>query len=757
MDFHFLSASVPFAKTITPDSVIPYPHIGIVSSHHKTAECLEGFYGLIQDHAAQGHCLLKGLLNRPLVNEPRAGAANPETPTEWIIFDIDDSNIASTAEEFICGLPEAFHTASYIEQLSSTAYLNSNGYKAHLFFLIKPTSPRTIKNFLLNLNLTTFSPFITLGTGNLCLNYPIDVQVNGNGTPLYIAPPIFDGLDDPIPARLKLVGKGHSIPAIENIPLAVIKNLQHEKITELRHNIGLRGKQPKTTQHGAIELLDNIEAMDTPLTRTERGFVYLQLNKNNPHSYYHPVDNPTIVYNFKGEPAFLTKKGLPEYWEAVKPRQLQPLIDDPSRIPLVFRDRHRDLLYNGFKTATGFDISACKSVQRLAHFAANCNIDMPDVIPDWEIKFDPTQIEKFDLNNPHINLFIPSPPLQHCIDTNPKADALPPTTEAIIRSVTGSDELCYNHFINWLAFVLQTRTKTGTAWVLHGTEGTGKGLLYHQILNPLFGPNYCHEKTLKDLDDRFNGWLEQNIILFVDESKIGGRSKIEQIPNLLKHLITEPELSMRYMHSNPFQAKNFSNIIFATNDGDALEISSTDRRYNVCPEQLEPFKAPANIVEILAKELPQTAAYLWSFKADEKSARTALNNDAKTCMHEARLDDFAAYARYLRLGNFLPFYDLFTDNVGTDTEHNIYTNILKHWATRHQESETGEIRIKKDELKFVFRYALGKPINDITFGRLMKRAKFEFARTGSGEMKNYKHLKLTWKRGIDELRSILYK
>lgn len=756
MEFHFLSASVPFAKTITLDSVIPYPHISTVTSHRETADDLNELHALIRFHAARGHCLLKGPLTRPLVNEPRAGAVDPTTPTEWVVFDIDGSNI-ETAEEFICSLPENFHDVSYIEQLSSTAFLNGNGYKAHLFFLVRPTTPKTIKNFILHLNLTHFDPFVTLSVGNLCLRYPIDVQVNSNSTPLYIAPPVFEGRDDPIAERIRLVNKGKAVPAIQDVPLAVIKNLQHEKITELRRGMGLRGKQPKVTQHGSIELLDNVEAMDTPPTRTERGFVYLGLNPNNPHCYYHPIDNPSVIYNFKGEPAFLTKKGLPDYWETVRPKQLQPLVDDPTRIPLVFRDRKKDLLYNGFKTESGFDLSACKSQQRLTHFAANCGIEMPDVIPDWEIKFDPTTIEPFDLNRPSINLFVPAKILQYCIDTNPKEPALPPLTERLIRSVTGSDDLCFKHFLNWLAHIFQTRRKTGTAWVLHGTEGTGKGLLYHQILKPLFGPEYCHEKTLKDLDDRFNGWLEQNIILFVDESKIGGRSKIEQIPNLLKNLITEPEQSLRYMHSNPFQAKNYSNVIFATNDGDALEISATDRRYNVCPEQMEPFEAPPEVAKLLADELHQTAAFLWSYPADEKSARTALSNEAKLLMHEARLDDFGTYARYLKTGNFLPFYDMYTDNVGTDTEHNIYQNILKNWATRLKNSEDGSIRIKKDELKFVFRYATAKPLNDITLGRRMKRAKIEFIRTGSGEMKNTQHLKLTWKRGIDELRSLLYK
>jgi hypothetical protein len=44
-----------------------------------------------------------------------------------------------------------------------------------------------------------------------------------------------------------------------------------------------------------------------------------------------------------------------------------------------------------------------------------------------------------------------------------------------------------DHFLNWLAFILQHRDRTKTAWVLHGVPGTGKGLLTNDILRPIFG------------------------------------------------------------------------------------------------------------------------------------------------------------------------------------------------------------------------------------------------------------------------------
>lgn len=751
MNLYFLSANVPFAKTISPNEITPYPFIKNVSSYQKEAKTIEEFYTQLTHHAALGHCILKGQLNTPLCDEPRAGATENSTLTEWIVFDTDYTGVES-AEEFISYLPKNFSTTSYIEQISATAFIDDRGYKAHLFFLLNtPTPPIKIKNFIYHLNLTAFETQITLGTGNLCLNYPLDINVNNNSTPLYIATPNFIDIKDPVKNRIKLITKKHEKAFVPEVNLAVLQQAQKAKLQELRKEIGLRGKNPQIVSHGNIDLLNNIEPMNTPPIKEERGFVYVQLNPNNPYSYYHPADNARIIYNFKGEPAFLTKKGLPDYWKTIKDRTNKIDPDIQENTPVIFRDRKQDLYFNGFKTKTGWDLSPVKNKQRLNDFATQNHLDVDDYVQDWEIIFDPTNLDEFDASLKTINLYTPPPLLLHCLNSAPQPKTIPTWTDLIIRSITGSDETCYNHFLNWLAYIFQTRKKTSTAWVFQGVEGTGKGLFYHSILKPLFGHPYCQEKRIENVLDNFNGWLEQCLILFVDETGIRGKQKAEMAPDKLKNIISEPEQTIRKMHSNQYSIPNFTNLCFATNNTDALEIGRSDRRYNICPDQTNPIDIPTNIEDILREEITQFAEYLWTYPTNEKEARTALRNEAKEIMHEAGLNDFGLLARRLLKGDFNFFYSLYIDTIGTQPNHGIYRNIIQSWKTRTLEPPNrGETcYITKAELKEVYQCMSGKEISEIGFGRLAAKHKLPFIKKTLENTRPW-ILEITWQTGLDK-------
>jgi hypothetical protein len=206
------------------------------------------------------------------------------------------------------------------------------------------------------------------------------------------------------------------------------------------------------------------------------------------------------------------------------------------------------------------------------------------------------------------------------------------------------------------------------------------------------------------------------------------------------------------MRSNPYLTENFTNVIFATNDGDALEISASDRRYNVCPEQTQALIVPLDIKEIIADEIEQFAEFLWSYPTDEKSARTALNNQAKQLMHESRLDDFGSFARSLIRGRFSSFYDIYVAAIGADQEHGIYKNTLNNWAKRQKESKDGTTYLRNDELRFVFQYITGREVSIISFGKYMKKYRVEFERFRDGD--RVRCFKVRWQEGLDDLLSI---
>lgn len=755
MQLYFLSAALPLSKTLTPTDVQPYPMVKNFTSMEERITSIDGFFAAINRHAQQGHALLKGLLDAPLENESKAGKVPPNQPTEWIVFDTDSLPLEN-AEDFIRQLPSDFHSISYVEQISSTAFYKNNGYKAHIFFLLSaPVTPQAIRDFILHLNLTTFAIHIELGTGGLCLSYALDTQVNFNSTPLYIAPPTLVDVNSPVTDRIKLVKKTIDYVTLpEPPPISRIKSLQQKYIKLLREPLGLKNKTPKIGNYGENGILENAEPMRTPPIKTERGFVYFQFNKN-PYSYYHPEDDPSVIRNFKGEPFLKTSQVLPEYWAEIQAKALD--ITYTGEMPaLIFRDIKRDMYYNGHMTDDGYDIFPCRSSQRLKDFAKNNKIPMPDPIPDWTVTFDPTNLTAPNPRSRYLNMFIPSSYIKRCVNDNPSAPSdIPPTIKSVLVSVTGDDEDCFNRFINWLAFIFQTRKKTRTAWVLQGVEGTGKGLLFEHILSPLFGKPYCVEKTLNNLQEKFNDWIEKTIILFLDEARITGKAAYEQLPNLLKNLITEPTQTVRAMRENQITVPNYTNLIVATNDGDALTISETDRRYNVCPPQTNPLRVPDDITKRIANELNDLAAYLWHYSVIKQNVHTVMLTEAKIAMYESRLGDIDLFCKHLRDGNFLWFLDFYTESIGATPDHQLIKQIVREWALRFKQTPSNTVDVRVDELRTLFNFIQKKEVSPIKFNKDLKRNKLELTRKrlthGNEADKQVYIVPVTWKIGLKEL------
>jgi hypothetical protein len=279
----------------------------------------------------------------------------------------------------------------------------------------------------------------------------------------------------------------------------------------------------------------------------------------------------------------------------------------------------------------------------------------------------------------------------------------PPTIERIIRSIMGDDDECVDHFKNWLAWIFQTRGKSGTAWVAHGIEGTGKGVFYSKVLVPLFGERHCVLKQLRDLDDKFNAELETNLIFVLDESKISSQQNSARTMAQLKSLITEPLLSVRAMRTNAQQIRNYSNFLFYSNDYDALDISATDRRFNVAPRQEERLQlTPEDIVQIEV-ELGEFASYLAGLKTSEQKARTALNNPAKAAMRDAAQDAFEQLCQAVIDGN-LPYFMQFIDAEAQGLQDVVLYAAFKSTLRGWMSTVGGKTIVTQAQMNSVFSY-----------------------------------------------------
>lgn len=191
--------------------------------------------------------------------------------------------------------------------------------------------------------------------------------------------------------------------------------------------------------------------------------------------------------------------------------------------------------------------------------------------------------------------------------------------------------------INWLAYFFQGLKKSQVALVLVGIEGTGKGVLFENIIKPLFGENYVKTINDKSLNTNYKGGLVENVLFFYLDEISSQRSANDSIRNFLKALITNPSITAEKKNKTlEKEIPLYGQVLFSTNEYDAIEIGVNDRRYTVCSTgdklaniNFLGFGNYDSLAEALKGELEIFASYLKTFKVDEKMANTALSTSEK--------------------------------------------------------------------------------------------------------------------------------
>ena len=159
---------------------------------------------------------------------------------------------------------------------------------------------------------------------NQSLSMPIDITVNQNDKLIYIAPPNLVGgvkvtLSEP---RYQFI-KGEKRKAtldFSQLDDDWLRDRANKEINRLRAQVGLVAREFKTRMYRNSEVASKPDAALVTGCKQERDFVYLNLNGGDSWGYYYPPSNPEYLYNFKGEPTYLMKELLPEYYQEAKAR-----------------------------------------------------------------------------------------------------------------------------------------------------------------------------------------------------------------------------------------------------------------------------------------------------------------------------------------------------------------------------------------------------------------------------------------------------
>lgn len=762
------------AKTISHEGSTPYPLAKNFTSHTHffapTQACLEEAFAVLQDHALKGHAIHRGHLKEPLLNESRRNKADKNAPTNYLVIDLDDylpevplptpitsADLAATVEAIRALLPEPLASTACIANASASTGLKPGGLIGlHLFFLLeKPVPFSQLTHWLteLNFQIDSFKRQLRLNRSGISIHWTCDPTMARPAQIVYIAPPDMVEVTDPfVSPRDRWALLPGARPACDITPLllatlpSAVQQQAERMLGDLRKSVGLKKLTPQyralTIDGEKVQVLTNPDHLQMELVRATERFAYWNINGGDSCAYYNPIGNPEVVYNFKGEPPFELKKANEDVynWYCEQFKQHIRAVSDPR--PLAFReigtDQHYAVEYNPREDRVLRLNKIAK--QNLPDWFASYGVPMPDPIPQWDLLFDPTSTTVIDWDNHKLNLFQPSEILRHPPTLLPiyagkklgEAKAalavLCPLIHKVIYHICGSSDPEYEYFINWLAYIIQTRTKAQTAWVFSGVPGTGKGVFFERILAPILGDQYTTRKRLDHLEEQYNAYLQHTICLVYEEFRLSDArwGASEKLLNKLKDDITNPVANIRAMRTDVTPVASYTSYIFFSNHSDVVRIEDGDRRFNIAPPQRVPLR---QVWPTLSEDLPRISdelgtfvGFMSTYQVDVDCVRVCIENDAKRNMKTLALGYNERFCLAVRHGELDFFLDTLEIDIATDVSRSVNITTAQKYV-RNWVSQVGEglVRIPTKELHTVYLVLHDGNITLTKFTQMLKR------------------------------------
>jgi len=148
----------------------------------------------------------------------------------------------------------------------------------------------------------------------------------------------------------------------------------------------------------------------------------------------------------------------------------------------------------------------------------------------------------------------------------------------ILHNICQGDEDAYDWLLNWMALGVQTPGAViGTAPVLHGLPGTGKGFLANAY-GRLWGRHYVTITHRDQVTGRFNAHLVGRRLVFIDEGTFGGDRREAGV---IKTRITEPWVILEAKGVDPIKMRNRLIFMIASNEASIVPADLADRRWQV--------------------------------------------------------------------------------------------------------------------------------------------------------------------------------
>ena len=147
----------------------------------------------------------------------------------------------------------------------------------------------------------------------------------------------------------------------------------------------------------------------------------------------------------------------------------------------------------------------------------------------------------------------------------------------IFENICSKNLRDFDWLMSWLARIVQQPggEKPGTAVVLRGDRGTGKGV-FVEIFGKIFGHHFLQVTNSKQVTGQFNSHLKDCILLFLDEAWFAGDKSSEGV---LKGLITSDRHMIELKGKDAFMVSNHVNCIIASNSSWVVPVGNKERRF----------------------------------------------------------------------------------------------------------------------------------------------------------------------------------
>lgn len=144
--------------------------------------------------------------------------------------------------------------------------------------------------------------------------------------------------------------------------------------------------------------------------------------------------------------------------------------------------------------------------------------------------------------------------------------------------ICGGNEDHYQYVLKWFAHLFQKPAELpGTALVLRGKQGTGKGTMTDYIAK-LVGQHFLELVQMGQVTGRFNGHMKDALVVHANEAIWAGDKAAE---GALKAMITDPQTAIEFKGRDIISVNNYKRLILSSNHDWVVPRDMDDRRFFV--------------------------------------------------------------------------------------------------------------------------------------------------------------------------------